>query len=118
MVERAKLLDRIHLQKYTYMISQLILKEITAKEFQTLFLKIRREDYYWLSGSFEESTVKILDTFFLDVDEYAPDDLYDPDDPYNINEEELYIRAESTLKKLKRAVGTESAIQEQRGPND
>jgi hypothetical protein len=96
----ATLLDRIHLQKYTYMLSLLVLRKITAAEFETIFLKVRREDNYLSSGSFEESIEKILGTFFLDVDEYATDDLYDPNDPYNIDEEEFYIRAESTLKKL------------------
>jgi hypothetical protein len=99
------LIDKIHLQKYIYLLSLFINNEIEPSVFEHLFLQIRREDNYWLKGQFNERVSKILDTFFLDVDSYNPNDLFDPEDPFNINEIELKKRANETLDKLIIAVG-------------
>jgi len=42
----------------------------------------------------------LLDTFFLDVDEYAPQHLFDTEDPFNIDEVELTKRASNILCEL------------------
>jgi hypothetical protein len=78
--------------------------KISAKEFESLFLQIRKNDSYWLSDSFDKNVGKILDTFFLDISDYAPDELFDSNDPNDINEKELYKRADNVLKMLKEIV--------------
>jgi hypothetical protein len=95
-----ELLDKIHLQKYIYLLNLFVKRQIDASMFETLFLAIRREDNYWLSGKFSVQVSKILDTFFLDLDEYVSDDLFDPNDQFNINEIELRKRTKETLAKL------------------
>lgn len=100
------LIDKIHLQKYIYLLSLFINNDIEPSVFGHLFLQIRREDNYWLKGQFNEWVSKILDTFFLDVDSYNPNDLFDPEDPFNINEIELKKRANETLDKLIIAIGS------------
>lgn len=95
-----KLLDKIHLQKYIYLLTLFVAKEIEVSVFEKIFLNIRREDDYWMSGHLNEQASKILDTFFLDVDEYSPDILFDSNDNFNISEVELNKRAKETLEKL------------------
>jgi len=102
MVENTiKILDKVHLQKYVYLLFLFTSEQMDASAFESLFLQIRREDHYWLNGLFNERIEKILDTFFLDIDEYVPIDLYDPNDKFNINEEELRKRSKETLTTLK-----------------
>ncbi|MDX2246330.1 MAG: colicin immunity domain-containing protein [Bacteroidia bacterium] len=96
----SNLLDKIHLQKYIYLLSLFHSEKIETALFENLFLQIRREDNYWLSGKFHENVSKVLDTFFLDVDAYNPDELFDLNDKFNINEVDLKKRASETLKKL------------------
>lgn len=101
MVEEIKLIDKVYLQKYIYLMTLFVSKEINAPVFEELFLQIRREDTYWFSGLFHKDIGEILDSFFLDVDEYLPEELYDPLDTFNIDEEELMNKAKQTLIKLK-----------------
>ncbi|RYU90153.1 hypothetical protein EWM62_11470 [Mucilaginibacter terrigena] len=95
-----KLLDRIHLQKYIYLMDQFLNDTIGAELFDTIFIQLRREDNYWMSGSFDYLTQKILDTYFLDIDEYTPVHLFEKNDSYNIDEEELKRRTREVYKKL------------------
>ena len=104
MVKDFKLLDKIHLQKYIYMISLFVSQKISASDFEIFFLQIRNEDNYWLSNSFDKKIGKLLDTFFLDISDYTPDDLYDPNDPNDINEVELRKRAKDILEVFHRIV--------------
>eukprot|EP01132_Coremiostelium_polycephalum_P005883 gene5883-7323_t len=67
--------------------------KIDPSDFETAFLQIRRDDSYLLSGLFNKKILKILDTFFLDLDEYNPEELFDSNDKFNINENELKKRA-------------------------
>jgi hypothetical protein len=96
----ATLLDKIHLQKYIYLIKQFIDGHVKADEFETTFLQVRRNDNYWMSGSFSEDINQTLDTFFLDVDEYTSENLFEDDAKYEINETELKKRAFKTLNSL------------------
>lgn len=103
--DSVKLLDKIHLQKYIYLLSLFVSEEIEAVDFEKLFLGVRREDGYWLSGKFDNHVSKILDAFFLDVDEYNPNGLFNPKDEFNINEVDLRKRAGETLSNLKNLCG-------------
>ena len=100
MVDEQKYLDAIQIQKYLNLISQFLSREISSDVFERSFLETRRNDSYWMSGSFEKSISQILDSFFLDVDEYVPDDLYDDTNKFNINENKLRERAKNTLERL------------------
>ena len=100
MVNEITILDRIHLQQYIYLIGLFCSKKMDTPDFERLFLQIRREDNYWLSGSINETIEKILNFFFLDVDEYNPANLFDKNDAFNIDESELRKRASDTLKQL------------------
>jgi len=104
MVNSVKLLDKVQVQKYIYMLELLVSKQIEITIFENLFLQIRREDTYWMSDIFDRRVGKILDTFFLDVDAYNPNELFDPNDKFNINETELRKRATETLIKLKELI--------------
>lgn len=92
MVKSVKILDKINLQKYIYMISIFLSGEISASVFLECFLQIRREDKYWMISSFDEKINRIMDSIFLDLDEYNPEEFYDPNDQFNINEDELKTR--------------------------
>jgi Bacterial self-protective colicin-like immunity len=102
MVEKLRFLDRYHLQKYIFLISSFVNHEIDASVLEDIFLKARRSDDYWGSGSFCEPVERILNEFFLDVDEYAPKDLFDPNYQFNINDAELRSRASIVLSKLEK----------------
>lgn len=104
MVNDIRLLDKVQLQKYIYMTELFVSGQIEATVFGEMFIQIRREDTYWMSGAFDYRVGTILDTFFLDIDEYNPDELFDPNDKLNINEDELRKRANQTLAKLKELV--------------
>ncbi len=101
MVMEIKLLDKIHLQKYIFIISLLVSEKVSVSDFERYFFQIRGEDEYWLSDSFDKRAGKILDTFFLDISDYTPDNLLDPNDPNEIDEAELRRRAKDVLNKLK-----------------
>lgn len=98
------LLDKIHLQKYIYLLGLFVSNQIDISSFEDLFLKIRREDNYWLSGLFNNKIGKVLDSLFLDVDEYTPDCLFDPNNKFTINETELKKRASESLNTLKKII--------------
>ena len=104
MVNEIKILDKVHLQKYIYLLSLFTSKKIDTSVFENVFLQVRRDDSYWLYGSFNEVIGKILDSLFLDVDEYAPNEVYDPNDKFNINEDEFRKRADNTLAILKEII--------------
>jgi hypothetical protein len=87
-----KFLDKINLQKYLDLIGSFLANEITANIFVEDFLRIRRDDVYWMTSSFDEEINQVMDAIFLNVDEYNPDGLYDPDDKFNIDEVELRKR--------------------------
>ena len=106
MANGIKLTDKIHLQKYLYLLSLLCSAKIEVPEFESVFISIRAQDEYWLSGEFDEKIEKVLDTLYLDVRDYSLDYLYDRKDIVNVNlisfnEGEVKIRAEEALKKLK-----------------
>jgi hypothetical protein len=92
MVNEKEIIDRMHLQKYIFLIGSFLQKKIDVASFEKIFLKVRHEDSYWMSGLFEEKTNRTLDSIFLDIDEFNPDELYDPSDVFNINESELRDR--------------------------
>jgi hypothetical protein len=80
--------------------------KIEMAEFEQVFLQIKSQDEYWLSGMFDERIGKVLDTLYLDIRDYSLDYLYDPDDFVNVNlidfnEGELRSRAIAALRKLK-----------------
>jgi len=104
MVNGIKFLDKINLQKYVYLISVFLSNEITTSYFVEHFLQIRREDTYWLTSSFDDEVNSIMDAIFLDIDEYNPDELYDPDDKFNINESELKNRLMDKLSVLSKLI--------------
>lgn len=104
MVTDMKFLDKINLQKYIYLISVFLSNKITDTVFVEYFLQIRREDTYWLTSSFDEEINNIMDEIFLDVDEYNPEELYDPDDKFNINEDELKRRLGDKLSLLNKLI--------------
>jgi len=90
-------MKKIQLRKYLYLIRNFLDNEITASVFETCFLQLRREDIHWRVAVCDNGIYRILDTLFLDVDEYAPDELYDERDQFNINESELKRRLAAHL---------------------
>jgi len=100
------ILDKVHLQKYIYVIDLFMSKQIEASDFENLFLQIRREDNYWFSGLFDEKAEKVLNTLFLDISDYAPDSLFDPNDSFDINENTLRERARIAFDKLNTLIST------------
>jgi hypothetical protein len=84
-----KFLDKINLQKYLYLIACFLDNKIDSSVFEKQFLEIRRNDKYWMTSSFDKSIVRVMDSIFLDIDEYNPEELYDPNDVFNIDEKEL-----------------------------
>ncbi len=92
MVNGIKLLDKINLQRYIYLIGIFLSDKIPASVFIRHFLQIRREDTYWLTSSFDDEVNRIMDAFFLGIDEYNPEELYDPNNKFNINENKLRRR--------------------------
>jgi hypothetical protein len=69
--------DKIKIQPYLSLMSKYVDSEIEASEFEKKFLEMRRNDECWMSGLLDYRLGKILDTFFLDVDSYAPPELLD-----------------------------------------
>jgi len=108
MVREIKLLDKIHLQKYMYLITSFLSREIPPVVFQEFFVQIRREDPYWLSGLFHEEIGRVLDSLFLDVDEFNNGKSYDPNDKFNIDEKELRERVSNKLVVLNSILGESS----------
>lgn len=100
MVNSIKLLDKINLQRYIYLIGIFLSDKVTASVFVEHFLQIRREDTYWLTSSFDDEVNYIMDSIFLDIDEYNPEELYDPNDKFNISESELRKRLDGKLSVL------------------
>jgi len=105
-MDNIKLSDKIHLQKYLYLLSLLCSAKIEMAEFEQLFLEIKAQDQYWLLGKFDERIGKVLDTLYLDIRDYSLDYLYDRNDFVNVNlisfnEAELRSRAIVALRKLK-----------------
>jgi len=92
--------DKIHLKKYIELITQFLNKQISAKDFETRFLNERREDKYWMSGLFNKDVGQILDTLFLDIDEFTSDELFLENNLYAINEAELRKRTAFIFRKL------------------
>lgn len=74
--------------------------KIESSIFEENFLHIRRNDTYLFSSLYDENICSILDTMFLDVDEYCSEEQYDPDYKFNINEAELRKRIEEHLSLL------------------
>ena len=105
MITDIKLLDKIHLQKYLYLLSLLCTAKIEVPEFEELFMKIKAGDEYWSLGMFDEKIAQVLDRLFLDVRDYSLDYLYDRNDFINVNlisfnEAEVRIKAQEALNKL------------------
>lgn len=97
--------DIINVQKYVQLIQDYLSHKIEATQFETTFLTLRRNDNYQKSGSVVKSIRRVLNTIFLDVDEYTPEELYDPDDQFNINEQELRVRLHDNLQKIESIIG-------------
>ncbi|QQT29463.1 hypothetical protein I6I99_19250 [Sphingobacterium multivorum] len=89
--------ENTNFQKYLDLIRGFLSKEITSSVFETRFLQLRREDSQWMKSFSDHKGYRILDTLFLDVDEYVPDELYDLRDQFNINELELRKRLSAHL---------------------
>ncbi|MEL6659140.1 MAG: colicin immunity domain-containing protein [Bacteroidota bacterium] len=102
--------DKIELQKYLYILFLYVEGKLNAIEFEKIFLKYRRQDDYWLSGKFRRDIGDSLDRFFLDLDEFTPDDLYDPNDAFSINEVVLKQRAKELLNELSAFSGVKILI--------
>nr|WP_294877028.1 colicin immunity domain-containing protein [uncultured Pedobacter sp.] len=105
-MDNIKLSDKMHLQKYLCLLSLLCSGKIEVSEFEQVFLQIKSQDEYWLTGMFDERIGKVLDTLYLDVRDYSLDYLYDRNDFINVNlidfnENEVKIRAKEALQKLK-----------------
>lgn len=105
MVNDIKLIDKIHLQKYLYLLSLLCSGEIEMAEFEPLFIQIKAQDEYLLSGMLDEEIAKVLNALYLDVRDYSLDYLYDRDDFINVNlisfnENAVKIKAGEALSKL------------------
>lgn len=99
--------DTTNVRKYVQLIEDYLTDRIHVAQFESDFLQIRRDDSYWMSGSFSDTIERVLNTIFLDVDEYTPEELYDPDDTFNINEQELRVRLHDNLQKLKTIIEEE-----------
>ena len=97
MIMNSKNTEDTNFQKYLDLIRGLLSNEITAPVFETRFLQLRREDSQWMKSGFDHKAYRILDTLFLDVDEYVLDELYDLRDQFNINESELRKRLSAHL---------------------
>jgi len=65
--------ENTNFQKYLDLIRGFLSNEITASVFETRFLQLRREDSLWIKSGFDHKAYRILDTLFLEVDEYVPD---------------------------------------------
>lgn len=92
--------DTTNVRKYVQLIEDYLTDRIHVAQFESDFLQIRRDDSYWMSGSFSDTIGRVLNTIFLDVDEYTPDELYNPNDEFTINEQELRSRLQKNLLKL------------------
>lgn len=95
------ILDKIHLQKYIVLLEDFIEDNITADEFERIFLQVRRQDNYLFEGNFEKNIEKILSILMSTVDSYSSDS-HDAEFG-NINTQELKIRAKSILNELKKS---------------
>lgn len=100
MVVQISFLDKVHLQKYLFIVNSYLDNSITVSDFVEIFLDIRREDNYWLKSSFDVRVNKILDSMFLDIDEFTPPELFDPADKFNIDENELRQRLNTAVSAL------------------
>ena len=89
--------ENANFQKYIDLIRVFLSHEITASVFETHFLQLRREDSHWIKSVSDHVGYRGLDGFFLDVDEYAPEELYEERDQFNISESELRKRLSAHL---------------------
>ena len=87
---------RINLNSYISLISDLVNDKISAKCFEYAYLKLFKEE----KGKRSESEFRVLNTLFLDVDEFCND----PEliDEHDIGEEELKRRCEVAIEGLKK----------------
>ena len=93
---QASLRDIVYLQPYCYLLHEFNNNSITAAEFETLFLAVRRTDQY----QFPDNISHCLRVLFSAVDDYAPPELYDENDPYDITEAELRQKTIDILKEI------------------
>ena len=110
-MQMIKVLDKIYLQKYLYLLSLLCSAKIEVPEFEELFMQIKADDEYWRSGMFDQKITEVLDALFLDIRDYSLDYLYDRNDFVNVNlissnEAEVKNKAEQALSKLKESFTT------------
>jgi hypothetical protein len=82
-------LDLLHIQSYLYLMRAFVAKNVSAKDFETIFLDLRRNDQYLMSGKLHIGFSNLLRVVFNAVDDYAPPELYDPLNKYDITEEEM-----------------------------
>ena len=96
-------LDKINIEKYIIILRNFIQHKISAKEFSSQFLSIRRKDKYLFDGNYDLKIEKVLSTLMLDVDHYSEPELadYDKNNPnHDITAEELYMLVRQSLAKL------------------
>ena len=90
-------MGRYSLQQYSYLLQQYLTKKISAKEFETKYLKMFKYDDTFRTGK----EFQILDRLFNDVDAYCDDPALIEDTRFDINESELRKRAERAYSNLK-----------------
>jgi len=67
---KIKLLDKIHVQKYIYLLSVFVSGNVDFSLFENMFMQIRKEDNYLRSGQLNEKASRILAAVLLDVAGY------------------------------------------------
>jgi hypothetical protein len=91
--------DKLCIQPYLILMDRFVHSQIDALEFEKKFLEMRRNDGHWMGGSLDNRLGEVLDNFFLDVDEYAPPELFSQE-LGDIDEAELRACASRTIDKL------------------
>lgn len=97
-------IDMVHIQPYLYLCTALLENKITAKEFETIFLDLRRNDQHYMTGRFHTGFSNLIRVLFNAVDDYQPEDLYDPADKWNITEAELRNQVTIVMEKFRKKI--------------
>jgi hypothetical protein len=97
-------IDLVHIQPYLYLCTALLENKITAKEFETLFLDLRRNDQYYMTGRFNTGFANLIRVLFNAVDDYQPEELYDPTDKYDITEAALRQQVTNVMEKFRKKI--------------
>ena len=95
--------DIVQIRPYLILLDQFVHSQIEAGDFEQKFLSMRRFDDYWMGGLFDERIGKLMDTFFLDVDAYAPTELLDRE-LGDIDANEFRFCADKTLEEINKLI--------------